>query len=331
MPCRTGEHQLQWLFLPDDQYCSMTGNKVKVYAPGSIGNVGSGFDVFGLAITEIGDTLEVEKNESGLLRIVNLIGDEAIPLEANKNIVTVGAKALLDELGSDQGFDFKIFKGVVAGSGLGSSASSATSGVFAVNELLAQPYTRTQLLKFAAKGEQVASENIHYDNVAPSLLGGFTVVRSSNPLEILNVDVPENLYLVLARPDVVIKTNEAKKMLSEDIKLADAVSQFGNIAGLIIGMQKNDISLIGRSVEDVVATPMRSKLIPKFNEARSSALAAGAAGFNISGSGPAMFAVCDGLQIAKQVFKALKHVYKQDQRSNFYIVQADLLGTRIIN
>ena len=305
--------------------------KVKVYAPGSIGNVGCGFDVFGLAIEAVGDLLEVEENNSGQLRILNIAGDETIPLDPEKNIVTVGASNLLLEYGSTQGLDFKITKGVVAGSGLGSSGSSATAGVFAVNELLGRPYTRRELIKFAAVGEQIASHQVHYDNVAPSMLGGFTVVRSSKPLEILQVNVPENLYLAMVRPSVIIKTEEAKQLLGSTITINKAVSQFGNIAGLVIGMQNEDISLIGRSAEDVLATPLRSKLIPKFNEAKIAALETGAAGFNISGSGPAMFAICEGSEVAKKVVNALQDVYRDDANANFYLTQADTMGTRLID
>ena len=193
--------------------------KVKVYAPGSIGNVGCGFDVFGLAIDAVGDFLEVEENNTGQLRIIHIEGDSTIPLDPEKNIVTVGAKNLLLEFGSTQGFNFKITKGVIAGSGLGSSGSSATAGVFAVNELIGRPYTRRELINFAAVGEQIASHQVHYDNVAPSMLGGFTVVRSSKPLEILQVNVPKTLYLAIARPSVVIKTAEAKQILGDSISI----------------------------------------------------------------------------------------------------------------
>lgn len=305
--------------------------KVKVYAPGSIGNVGCGFDVFGLAIEAVGDILEVAENNTGQLRILDITGDPTIPVDPEKNIVTVGASNLLLEFGSTQGFDFKITKGIIAGSGLGSSGSSATAGVFAVNELLGQPYSRQELISFAAIGEQIASHQVHYDNVAPSMLGGFTVVRSSNPLEILQVDIPKNLYLAMARPSVVIKTEEAKQILGSTISINQAVSQFGNIAGLVIGMQNEDISLIGRSVEDVLATPLRSKLIPKFDKARVAALEAGAAGFNISGSGPAMFAICDGSEVAERVVNALQDIYQDDANANFYLTQADTLGTRLID
>ena len=305
--------------------------KVKVYAPGSIGNVGCGFDVFGLAIEAVGDLLEVEENNTGQLRILDIVGDSTIPLDPEKNIVTVGASNLLLEFGSTQGFDFKITKGVIAGSGLGSSASSATAGVFAVNELLGRPYSRQELIRFAAIGEKVASHQVHYDNVAPAMLGGFTVVRSSDPLEILEINVPEKLYLAMARPGVVIKTEEAKQILGSTISINQAVSQFGNIAGLVIGMQNEDISLIGRSAEDVLATPLRSKLIPKFEEANKAAIDAGAAGFNISGSGPAMFAICDGSEVASRVINALQDVYRDDANANFYLTQADTLGTRLID
>jgi homoserine kinase len=305
--------------------------KVKVYAPASIGNVGCGFDVFGLAIEAVGDFLEVEENNTGQLRIINIQGDKTIPLDPEKNIVTVGASNLLLEFGSTQGFDFKLTKGVVAGSGLGSSASSATAGVFAVNELIGRPYSKQELIKFAAVGEQIASHQVHYDNVAPSMLGGFTVVRSSNPLEILEVEVPENLYLALVRPAVVIKTEEAKQILGDSISIDNAVTQFGNIAGVIIGLQNKDIALVGRSLEDVLATPARSRLIPKFDEARMAALETGAAGFNISGSGPAMFAICENKTTAENVVNALRKVYHDDPNTSFYLTQADTLGTRLID
>lgn len=305
--------------------------KVKVYAPGSIGNVGCGFDVFGLAIEAVGDFLEVEENNTGQLRITNIEGDTTIPLDPEKNIVTVGASNLLLEYGSTQGYDFKITKGVIAGSGLGSSGSSATAGVFAINELLGRPYSRLELIKFAAVGEQIASRQVHYDNVAPSMLGGFTVVRSSKPLEILQIDIPKALYLAIARPSVVIKTAEAKQILEDSITIDNAVTQFGNIAGLIIGMQNEDISLIGRSVEDLVATPVRSRLIPKYNEAKEAALEAGATGYNISGSGPAMFAVCEGRNVAEKVLNSLQDIYQDDSHANFYLTQADTAGTILID
>ena len=305
--------------------------KVKVFAPGSIGNVGSGFDVFGLALETLGDTLEVTENNSGNLNILKIEGDSDISTDPAKNIVTVGARALLEAVGSDQGYDFIIKKGVLAGSGLGSSGSSATAGVFAINELLGNPYTKEELLPFAVIGEKVASFIPHYDNVAPSMLGGFTVVRSVDPLEILEVKVPENLYLTFARPNIMIKTKEAKKMLGETMLISNAVRQFGNIAGLIIGMQRNDISLIGRSVEDNLAEPIRSKLIPNYNLAKGAALKAGAAGFNISGSGPAMFAICDGKEVAEKVMDALRNVYEDDKKANYYISKSDLLGTRRID
>ena len=305
--------------------------KVKVFAPGSIGNVGCGFDVFGLAIEAVGDVLEVEENNSGQLRIVDIHGDETIPRDPEKNIITVGASNLLLEYGSTQGFDFRITKDIIAGSGLGSSGSSATAGVFAVNELIGRPYSKQELIKYAAVGEQVASHQVHYDNVAPSMLGGFTVVRSSEPLEILEVKVPDNLYLAMVRPNVVIKTEEAKQILGDTVSIDKAVKQFGNIAGLIIGLQNDDISLIGRSVEDELATPRRSKLIPKFDEARAAALAKGASGFNISGSGPAMFAICEGKATGEKVLDALQEVYKDDKNANFYLTQTDRLGTRVID
>jgi homoserine kinase len=162
------------------------------------------------------------------------------------------------------------------------------------------------------------------------MLGGFTVIRSADQLEILQVDVPQNLFLVIARPNTSIKTKDARKILTDQIPIGYVIKQFGNIAGLVIGMQKGDIHLIGRSVEDEIATPIRSKLIPKFSEAKEAAIEAGASGFNISGSGPAMFAVCQGPAIADRVLTVLKDVYREDKKANFYLTKSDLEGTRVI-
>jgi len=162
------------------------------------------------------------------------------------------------------------------------------------------------------------------------MLGGFTIIRSSNPLEILQIDVPKNLFLAIARPGVVINTAEAKQILADSITIEQAVIQFGNIAGLVVGMQNNNIPLIGRSADDILATPIRAGLIPKFIEARTAALEAGAAGFNISGSGPGMFAICDGRKIAETVLQALKDIYIDDNSASFYLTQTDTKGTRII-
>ena len=304
--------------------------RIKVFSPGSIGNVGSGFDVFGLAIEAIGDTIEVSKNTLGELRIKEIIGDSSISTNSEKNIVTVGVRALLDYLNSEQGFDFKINKGVSGGSGMGSSGCSATAGVFAVNELINGGLTRKELLPFAAVGEQIASKEVHFDNIGPSMLGGLSVIRSIEPLEILEIDVPDNLFLAMVKPGIVIKTDEAKKLIPADLPLKTAIKQFGQISGLITGMLKVDIDLIGRSLEDYVATPYRSELIPKFNEAKVQALNSGAAGFNISGSGPAMFAICDGEAIAISVLTALKKLYADDDKAKFYLTKPDTLGTRVI-
>jgi homoserine kinase len=305
-------------------------NNVKVYSPGSIGNVGCGFDVIGLAFDAVGDIVEVTHNDTGELRITEIIGDQTITTNPHRNIVTVGARALLDHLDANQGFDFKITKGVAAGSGMGSSGCSATAGVFAINEILSAGLTKHELLPFAAIGEQVASEQVHYDNIGPSMLGGLNVVRSTEPLEILELPTPEDLIIAIAKPNVIIKTEEAKKLIPKDLPLQTAIKQFGQIAGLVTGSLNNDIALMGRSVDDYIATPYRAGLIPKFNEARIRAIEAGAAGFNISGSGPAMFALCDGLETAQAVISALKELYADDPGATFFLTKPDKQGTRLI-
>ena len=306
--------------------------KIKVFAPASIANVSCGFDVLGFAIEELGDILEVEKNDTGKLVIESIEGAEGIPFEADQNITTIAAQALLDDYGSNQGFTFRITKTVMAGSGLGSSASSAAAGAFAVNELLGQPYNKDELVRYSGLGEKVASNQLHHDNVAPSVLGGFVIVRSNEPLDVLSIPYPEDLHVVIVHQLVEIKTQQAKKMLGRDMSISNAVIQFGNIAGLVSGMIQKDYEVIGRSMVDVLAEPKRSKLIPRYDEVKQFILDAGAIGCNIAGSGPAIFAFCKGEQDAKIVLDAAKSVFENDDVDvNFYISKINPEGVKVID
>lgn len=293
-------------------------NKVSVFAPASIANVACGFDVFGFAIEELGDFVEVYFNNEGRIIIESIEGAEGLPLEPELNVTTIAAKALLDEVGEKRGVTFKIRKTVIPGSGLGSSASAAVAGAFAVNELVGKLFSKQELVRIAGVGEQFASNQLHHDNVAPSMLGGFSVIRSNQPLDILSIDYPEDIRVVVARPLIEIETKKAKRILGRTMSISNAVIQFGNVAGLVLGMTSKDYDLISRSMVDMLAEPVRSKLIPLYDEAKQASLNAGAIGTNIAGSGPAIFSFCQGDESAQEVLEAFKKVYAKSDLSVTY-------------
>ncbi len=284
-------------------------NKIKVFAPASIANVSCGFDIFGFAMPELGDFVEVWFNDAGKLIIESISGADGLSTEPELNVTTVAAQAILDAVGEKRGVSFNIQKTVKPGSGLGSSSSAAVAGAFAINELLGNPFTRRELLPFAGVGEKLASNQLHFDNVAPSLLGGFSVVRSNEEMDVLSISYPEDLWVVAAHSQVEIKTKQAKKMLGQTMSISNAVIQFGNVAGLVLALTSNDYDLLGRSMVDMLAEPKRSKLIPHYKEAKEATLAAGAIGTNIAGSGPTIFSFCQGEESAKKVLKAYQKVY----------------------
>ena len=262
---------------------------IKAFAPATVANVGCGYDVLGFALEEYGDELTLTERKDDQLVIGIIQGVSGIPLDPAKNVASVTIRAILEELKISKGFDIKIKKNIAAGSGLGSSASSAAAAAYAVNKILGSPKSRKELIKFAMEGERVASTKAHADNVAASILGGFTVVRSYDPLDVFNIPYPEDLRVVIIFPQVEIKTSDAKKILKEEVKLSDAVKQWGNVAGLVSGLIQHDFERIGNSLQDVIIEPTRSILIPLYREMKTIALKAGALGFSISGSGPSMF------------------------------------------
>jgi homoserine kinase len=307
-------------------------NKIKVFAPASIANVSCGFDIFGFAVHELGDYVEVWFNDQNKLIIESIEGAEGLPFDPALNVTTVAAQALLDAAGENRGVSFRIQKTVMPGSGLGSSSSAAVAGAFAVNELLGNPFTRKELLPFAGAGEQLASNQLHFDNVAPSLLGGFSVVRSNEEMDVLSISYPEDLWVVAAHPQVEIKTKDAKHMLGRTMSISNAVIQFGNVAGLVLGLTSKDYKLIGRSMVDMLAEPKRLKLIPLYDKAKSATLAAGAIGTNIAGSGPTIFSFCQGEESAKKILQVYQEVYAtSDLDVNYYISNINPEGAKRVS
>jgi len=256
-------------------------NEIKIFCPATIANLSCGFDVLGTCLENVGDEMIIRKTTEKGIRITKIIGAD-LPLETKKNVAGVAALALLKsvkfvdnkyipvnfdiEVDIEIGFEIEIYKNIKAGSGIGSSAASAAGAVFGINELLGKPYTKKELVYFAMQGEVLASGSAHADNVAPCLLGGFTLVRAYNPLDVIRIESPTNLYATVIHPQIELKTSEMRAVLQPTISLKSAITQWGNLGGLIAGLCTSDYKLIGRSLEDVIVEPLRGKFIPKFEE-----------------------------------------------------------------
>lgn len=286
-------------------------DQVKVFAPATIANVACGFDVLGLALDYPGDEAVVKKTDSNKIVITACHNAENLPLEADQNVAGVAVQALLDKLGSNQGFEIELTKGVKPGSGIGSSAASSAAAVIAANELLGNPFTRKELVEFAMEGERCATGVAHADNVAPSICGGFTLVRSYEPLDVIKIESPEELWATVIHPQLEVKTRDARRVLKGGIDLSKAITQWGNVGGLIAGLYSKDYDLIGRSLVDVVIEPIRSILIPGYEKVKKATLEAGALGCSISGSGPSIFGLSKGEATANKVKEAMAEVYTQ--------------------
>jgi homoserine kinase len=305
---------------------------IKAFAPATVANVSCGFDVLGFAVDTPGDEVWMTlKDEPGVV-IKKITGDQGrLPLEGNKNTAGVAVLAFLQAIGSNQGVEIELHKKLPLGSGMGSSAASSVAALVAINHLMNEPFTREQLLPFAMEAERVACGSAHADNVAPSLLGGFVLIRGYEPLDVASIPVPDKLYATLVHPHLELKTEDSRRVLKPMIMLKDAITQWGNIAGLVVGLMKPDYELIGRSLKDVVAEPIRSVLIPGFHALKSEALKAGALGCGISGSGPTLFALSTDAVIAQNVGEAIQREFeKMSLKSEIYVSKVNEAGAKII-
>jgi homoserine kinase len=284
-------------------------NEIKIFCPATIANLSCGFDVLGLCLETAGDEMIIRKSIVKGVRITKIVGAD-LPLETEKNVAGVAALAMLDNVATPFGFEIEIYKNIKAGSGIGSSAASSAGAVFGINELLGRPFTKEELVLFAMQGEKLASGNAHADNVAPALLGGFVLVRSSNPLDLIKIESPPELYATVVHPQIELKTSDARSVLKQNVSLKSAITQWGNVGGLIAGLYTKDYELIGRSLHDEIIEPVRSVLIPGFDLIKKAALENGALGSGISGSGPSIFALSKGNETAKKIGKAMSEVYE---------------------
>ncbi len=284
-------------------------NEVHVFAPASVANVACGFDTLGFAILRPGDDVIARFSVTSGLTISRITGDGGVlSTDPEKNTAGVAALAMMRAIGITRGIEMEIHKGIPIGSGLGSSACSAVAGVVAVNELLGRPLSKKELLPFALEGEALASGGaIHADNVGPCLFGGMILVRSNEDLDTVSIPTPDELYAAVVLPELQVLTVDARNILRKEIPMHDAVTQWGNLGGMVAGLMKGDYDLIGRSLHDVIAEPYRASLIPSFYAVKQAAVAAGALGCSISGAGPAVFALCKGDDTAFRVGIAMQY------------------------
>lgn len=308
-------------------------NEVRVFASASVANVTCGFDVMGFALNEPGDEIIARRSGNPGVEITRITGDNGIlPVSVEKNTAGVAAYALLGKVEMETGIELEIHKKMPLGSGLGSSAASSVGAVVAVNRLLGSPFQPKDLLSFAAEGERIACGTAHLDNVAPSLLGGFVLIRSQDPPDVIELECPEPLFAAVIHPRIEIRTEDTRKILRREVMLSKAVTQWGNVGGLVAGLLKGDYDLISRSLEDVIIEPVRSVLIPGFPEVKQAALDAGALGSGISGSGPSIFALTASKEIARNVAEAMKKQFDALGLDNeTYVSKIEKKGPRILD
>ncbi|MXV51046.1 homoserine kinase [Pedobacter sp. HMF7647] len=306
---------------------------IKVFAPATVANVVCGYDVLGFAVNAPGDEVTMNLVDKPGVRISKITGDDGrLPLDASRNTVSASVQHYLDHVKrNDVGVEIELHKKMPIGSGLGSSSASTVAGLFAINTLLDDLLTVKELVPFAMKGEELACGYGHADNVAPALLGGFVLIRSYNPLDIIKLPHPDNLHAAIVFPEVDVPTRDARQMIRSKVFLKDAVTQWGNIAGLVSGLFMKDYDLIGRSMTDVLVEPTRSILIPDFYKLKEIALAEGALSFGISGSGPSVFAFTKEEETAaKIVAKLQQHLNKLNIGSQTYVSAVNNQGPKVI-
>jgi homoserine kinase len=305
---------------------------VRAFAPATVANVCCGFDILGFSVGSPGDEVEVTRKDQPGVVITSIEGDDGrLPHRADLNTAGVAIQSFLKSQGLEVGVNVALRKNLPLGSGMGSSAASGVAALVAVNHLLGNLLTREQLVPHAMEAERVACGSAHADNVAPSLLGGFILVRDYNPLDIIKIPATEDLFCTLIHPHLELKTSDSRRVLRKTVPLKDAIIQGGNIGGLMVGLMKPDYSLISRSLRDVIAEPIRSVFIPGFDGMRNAALEAGALGCGISGSGPTIFALSENALAARLVGEAIqKHFLKSSLGSDIYMSKVSSEGAHII-
>jgi homoserine kinase len=321
---------LPTLFVPPRLKPCSQMKSVIINSPGTVANLVCGFDVLGLALNDPYDVMKLSITDEPGITIIN--EDEFnLPTEPQNNVAGVALLALTEKMGNEKGFVIKIKKQIKPGSGIGSSAASAAGAVVGANHLLGNKFSKEELVQMAMHGEKLASGVKHADNIAPCIYGAVTLIRCIHPLDIVTIKPPP-LFITLVHPQIEVRTSDARQILKKQILLKDAIRQWGNIAGLVTGLIRGDYDLIGRSLEDVLIEPVRSILIPAFDEVKSKSKEAGALGGGISGSGPSIFMLSKDEKTANDIKSVMHDIYsKIGIDFNIYVTTVNNEGVKIVS
>ena len=302
---------------------------ITVKCPGTVANLVCGFDILGMALNEPYDIMRLKLLNEPIVVIFNK-DNFNLPTDPEKNVAGVVLLAIMEKMDNTTGFEVEIEKHIKPGSGIGSSAASAAGAAVAANHLLGNIFSNDEVVQFAMIGEKLASGVKHADNIAPCILGGVSLIRSIHPLDIISIPSPD-LRVTVVHPQIEVRTSDARQILKKQVLLKDAIRQWGNIAGLVAGFLKNDHDLIGRSLEDVIIEPVRSILIPGFDEIKNKCKEAGALGGGISGSGPSVFMLSTNETIAKETENVMKEVYDRlGIERNTYVTAINKKGVELV-
>lgn len=305
--------------------------RIKIFAPATVANISCGFDVLGLALDNAGDEMIFSKCAEPTLTITKIEGAE-LPFEPQQNVAGVVAIAMLEKAGFSFGVEIEIYKKIKPGSGIGSSAASAAGTAFGINYLLGNIFSQKEVVEFAMIGEKLVGGALVADNVAPAIMGGITLVKSYEPFEVFNLPVPQDLWVVVAHPQIELKTQDARRILQQKITMKQAIQQWANVGAFVHALHTGNYDLLGRSLQDVVVEPVRSLLIPLFEEAKATALQNGALGTGISGAGPSIFNFCEGETVAAKVQQSLSELYASAKLdAHVFASKVNMQGVKIID
>ena len=283
-------------------------DRIKVFSPGSITNLSCGYDVLGVCLNNRGDEITVTKTSNKGI-VIKSNDEYDISKDINENVAGIAAQALLKNISTKFGFEIEIKKGIKPGSGIGSSAASSAGTVFAINQLLDSPFSQLDLIKFSMEGEKFVSGSYHADNVAPIILGGITLVRSIDEIDVIKLPSPKTLEVIIIRPNIEIKTSDSRKVVKKKIKIEKMVKQSANLASFVSSLYTEDFDLMSRSVVDIIAEPNRKFLIPEFDKIKNKSKNSGAIAVGISGSGPSIFSLSNNTIISKKILETASNHY----------------------
>ena len=306
-------------------------DSIKVFSPGSVTNLSCGYDILGFCLDKVGDIITATKiPEQGL--IISSIDKYNLPTSIDKNVAGIAAQAMINEVDIDYGIDLKIEKGIKPGSGIGSSAASSAGAVFAINKLIGSPFSNLELIRFAMEGEKYVSGSYHADNVSPILLGGFTLVRSVEDLDIIKLPNPKELIATIIRPEIEIKTSDSRKVVKSKVTIDKMVRQSANLAAFISSLYTEDYDLMSNSIVDQIIEPDRALLIPEYYNIKEISLKAGAIACGISGSGPATFSLSKSNEVANDILnKVSSHFDSLNITYNGFVSIINSKGVKVIN